>query len=353
MDTKETGEIIQKNSKFFVMFVIVLFFSLFSLSSFLLQSSSRSFFALVSNPHFILRILVIILGLLSFIYIPRGEFFKKNIFFFSFFALSYFLAFTSLVFSRHSMPSILGERIPLGFMLGISSVLLLTNNISEDEFGLEDIFLYTFVEAADIIVLLLLTDYASAFIVFLTLTVLSFHYGFTFSLRVFLLNLLIVFMVIYLFMLSPSFVQKYFDGLLQDSEFMEFFSKSSIYLASDRANATTVASSGGDIIFSFIKRFTVFGVAAFSLLLMGEIVMAFLASSYVDYVTDSKDSIRMYALSIYMGLSVIFPLLSLVTSLPIFKADMPFVSMSSIYVFLTILVFSYMLSPLYKVEKEL
>lgn len=344
-----------KNNKFFAVFLLVFFFAMFSIGTFLLQNTAETILDIVLNPHFLVRVATVVLGMILFFFVAKHEFFKSQKFFFSLLGVCYFIAFIALFFSRDGNPKFFGEELPIGQLLGISSILFVTSAIDDNRITSEDVLVFSFIIVSSVSILFLTTDFAFSIIVLLTLSLLSFAYGFSFGLKVSLLSFLLIVALLFVFFLSPTLMTKYFTGLSMNDSFMHFLTRNNTMLSmSGSLDIKIFEYSQGEMIFALIQRFGIWGVIVLTLLLAAMVVLGFSSASSLRSRSVPYVSYRVYGLSVFLSLSVIMPLLSLITSLPIFKADFPFVTVSNIGIFMTILTFAYIADPIFErtVEEE-
>lgn len=335
-----------RSSRYFALFSLTLFFSLFSVASLLLQTTSTNLLEVVSESHFLARLLIVALALMPFMFKARLSFLENTKFLMVLLFVSYFISLVSIFFVRDGNPRFYKEVISPGLLLASSDVLFLTSVIDKECITIEDTVLYSLVLSSSCLMLFLLTDYAFFFITVMVLLLLAFSYSFSFGLRVFLISTLVLFISILSFFLNPNFTQTYIEGLSVNKAFMGFFEKTEVALSASSSPLLFFEYSTGEIIFSLLYRFKVYGTLFFALLLMVMVVLTFSVASQEEKLGEVKASRRSFAIALLFAFMVVFPLLSLATSLPVFKCDLPFITPSNLNVFVEVALMYYVLLPL-------
>lgn len=315
-------------------FVLVLFFSLFSISSLLLWHTTSSFVELLVNPRFISRIITVVISFISFSILRRVNVLKSITASVFIYCLSVVFAFGTLFFARGAEAELLYSPLPLSPVIIFSSFLLVSQVTDDKKLVLEDIFLSSFVEGLSVMLLLMNNDYAGAIICFFVLTCLFFTFSFTFGVKVLLLTLFSVSCIITLLMLSPSFVKVYFTSISQSGRFMNFFRQTETFLSPHYFNDGSISKQW--VVFALLYRFKTVGVAVYVLGVLALDVLLFsLSAKYAE--EDNLIRARyIYALSLYIAFNTVCVLLSLATSLPFFSTDPVFLTSSDLAVFVLI-----------------
>lgn len=335
-----------KSSHYFALFALTLFFSLFSIVSLLLQTTSTVLLSVVADSHFLSRVLLVALALSLFIFFPKKTFLNRPEFFLILLLISYVISFVSLFFVRDGNPKFYSEVISPSLLLVGSNVLFLTSVLDNDNLVLEDVFLSSFLLSSSVVISFLLTDFAFSLIAFLTISLLCFSYKFSFGLKVSILSFLIVFIVLLSFFMNKTFVTTFFSGLSVNKPFMTFYEKTEYSLSSSLTPFVFFEYATGEMIFALLYRFKVYGSLVFTLLLLVLVILCFSSSAKEEKLGCEKEAKRSYGISLLFGFILIFSMLSLATSLPVFKCDLPFITPSNLSVFTEILLLSYVSSSL-------
>lgn len=331
-----------RSSRSFVLFSFTLFFSLFSIVALLLQNTSTNLLSLVLSSHFLFRVVLVGVGMTLFLLLrEKKTFLNSSLFFFILLMVAYFLSFLSLFFVRDGNPRFYSEVISPGLLLTSTSILYLSEVIDADNITLEDVLLFSFIISSIALILFLLTDFAFMMISFLTFIFLAFSLKFSFGIKTLLLSIALIVLSIVLFMMSPSFVKTFTEGLSLNKPFMTFYKKTEASLSQSLSPFVFYEYATGEMIFSLLYRFKVYGALIITALLFALVVLLFSASSVSAKTGDGKSAVRNYVIAVFFSLLVLFPLLSLSTSLPFFKCDLPFVTPSNTSVFVEILLLSY------------
>lgn len=330
-----------RSSRSFALFSFTLFFSLFSVVSLLLQNTSTNLLSLVLSSHFLFRLVLVGVGMVLFLFFPKNSFLEKGIFFFVLLILAYFVSFLSLFFVRDGNPRFYSEVISPGLLLTSSSLLYLSEVIDNDSTTIEDVLLFSFIVSSVALILFLLTDFAFLLISFITLSLLAFSFKFSFGIKVSLLSILLIALSVVLFMTSTPFVNTFVDGLNVNKPFMTFYKKTEVSLSSSLSPFVFYEYATGEMIFSLLYRFKVYGALILITLLFGLVILLYSTTSFVSKNGDEKRARRNYGIAVLFSLMILFPLLSLSTSLPFFKCDLPFITPSNLNVFVEILLLSY------------
>lgn len=338
MDAKDNTILNNEDDKHMVyvaVFGAVLFFSLFSISSFLLWYSPSSFVELLINSHFMSRFITVVISLVSFFTLRRVKVLKSPTCCVFIYCIAVLISVSSLFFARTAEAKFLGSSPPVSVILIFSSVLFISGVTDGKTIVVEDIFLSSFVEGLSVMLLLLCGDYAGAIICFFTLTILYFTFSFSFGTKVLFLTLFSVSCIITLLLLSPTFVNVYFKSLSQSAYFMNFFRQIETYLAPVSLFSPDTVLQGG-VIFAFMYRFKIIGLALYILCLLTLDILLFSLSAKYSKDSDVQQARYTYAVSVYIALDIVCVLLSLVTSLPFFAYDLMFLTASDIAVFVSI-----------------
>lgn len=321
-----------KRSLYLPIFVGVLFFSLFSLSSFLLWFSPSSLVELFINPSFIRRFITVVISLISFFVLRRIRALQTTSGAVFLYSLSLFVAILLLFFARTPDAKILLSSPPIALILTITSSYLISFVGDDDALVIEDIFLTSFIEGVSIIVLFLNANFAGAIICFLVLTSICFTRSILFGIKVMFLTLFSVVIVLIVLLLFPPFVNSYFGSLLSSESFMNFYKQTETYLSSASVFSMQF-SEESDVIFAFLYRLKTIGFALYVLFVASLDVLLFSLSSRYSEEGNGVKARYTYALALYIALAVVCNLLSLVTSLPFFVCEMPFLTMSDVAIF--------------------
>lgn len=339
-----------RSSRSFALFSFTLFFSLFSVVSLLLQNTSTNLLSLVLSSHFLFRLVLVGVGIVLFLFFPKKSFLEKSGFFFVLLILAYFVSFLSLFFVRDGNPRFYSEVISPGLLLTSSSLLYLSEVIDSESITIEDVLLFSFIVSSIAVILFLLTDFAFLLISFITLSLLAFSFRFSFGIKVSLLSIILIILCIVLFMMNTSFVNTFMDGLNVNKPFMTFYKKTEVSLSSSLSPFVFYEYATGEMIFSLLYRFKVYGTLILVSLLFCLVVLLYSSSSISAKNDDEKCARRNYGIAVFFSLMVLFSLLSLSTSLPFFKCDLPFITPSNLNVFIEILLLSYINASLKKLS---